>query len=175
MKILRVNMSSLTTTFEDLPEDMIAMGGRGLSAKILTAEVPPDTDPLAPEAKLVIAGGPLAGTLAPSCGRISVGAKSPLTMGIKEANAGGPAGQKLDRLGIRAICNWPNASVAHRLLYLAINDEHDSHKLSALRALIRVAPLRDDRSNTERLELLKTAMKMATRDDEPCPPAALTE
>ncbi|MEE9435088.1 MAG: aldehyde ferredoxin oxidoreductase N-terminal domain-containing protein [Candidatus Adiutricales bacterium] len=103
MKVLRVNMSSLTTTFEDLPEDMIAMGGRGLSAKILTAEVPPDTDPLAPEAKLVIAGGPLAGTLAPSCGRISVGAKSPLTMGIKEANAGGPAGQKLDRLGIRAI------------------------------------------------------------------------
>ncbi len=103
MKILRVNMSSLTTTLEDLPEDMIAMGGRGLSAKILTAEVPPDTDPLAPEAKLVIAGGPLAGTLAPSCGRISVGAKSPLTMGIKEANAGGPAGQKLDRLGIRAI------------------------------------------------------------------------
>jgi aldehyde:ferredoxin oxidoreductase len=32
-----------------------------------------------------------------------VGAKSPLTRGIKEANAGGPAAQKLDRLGIRAI------------------------------------------------------------------------
>ncbi len=103
MKILRVNMSSLTTTFEDLPEDMIAMGGRGLSAKILAAEVPPETNPLAPEAKLVIAGGPVAATLAPSCGRISVGAKSPLTMGIKEANAGGPAAQKMDRLGIRAI------------------------------------------------------------------------
>ncbi|MBW2624379.1 MAG: aldehyde ferredoxin oxidoreductase [Deltaproteobacteria bacterium] len=103
MKILRVDMSGLTATFEDLPEDMTALGGRGLSARILKAEVPPETDPLAPEAKLVIAGGPVAGTLAPSCGRISVGAKSPLTMGIKEANAGGPAGQKMDRLGIRAI------------------------------------------------------------------------
>jgi len=41
--------------------------------------------------------------LAPQLGRISVGGKSPLTLGIKEANAGGPAAQKLDRLSIRAI------------------------------------------------------------------------
>ena len=78
-------------------------GGRGLSAKILNTEVPPKADPLGPEAKLVIATGPLAGTLAPSCGRISIGGKSPLTQGIKEANAGGPVGQDLDKLGIRAI------------------------------------------------------------------------
>ena len=103
MKILRINMTRLETTFEDLPEEWTIIGGRGLSVKILTAEVPPGTDPLSPEAKLVIAAGPLAGTIAPSCGRVSVGAKSPLTMGIKEANAGGPVGQKLDRLGIRAI------------------------------------------------------------------------
>ncbi|MBW2623742.1 MAG: aldehyde ferredoxin oxidoreductase, partial [Deltaproteobacteria bacterium] len=60
-------------------------------------------DPLGPEAKLIIAGGPLAGTLAPSFGRVSVGGKSPLTLGIKEANSGGPAAQKLDRLGFRAV------------------------------------------------------------------------
>ena len=103
MKILRVDMSKLEATFEDLPEDMQILGGRGLSAKILNREVPPAADPLGPEAKLVIAGGAVAGTLAPSCGRVSVGAKSPLTSGIKEANAGGPAAQKMDRLGIRAI------------------------------------------------------------------------
>ena len=103
MKLLRVNMSSLETSLEDLPADLKAVGGRGLSAKILSDEVPPDTDPLGKEAKLVIAGGPLAGTLAPSCGRISVGGKSPLTQGIKEANAGGPVAQKLDKCGIRAI------------------------------------------------------------------------
>jgi len=103
MKILRVDMDRLETRFEDLPEKWKILGGRGLSAEILNAEVPPDTDPLGPDAKLVIAAGPLAGTLAPSCGRISVGGKSPLTKGIKEANAGGPVGQDLDKLGIRAI------------------------------------------------------------------------
>jgi aldehyde:ferredoxin oxidoreductase len=103
MKILRVDMSALETKFEELPEDLVPVGGRGLSARILNREVPPTTDPLSAESKLVIAGGPLAGTLAPSCGRISVGGKSPLTMGIKEANAGGPTAQKLDKLGIRAV------------------------------------------------------------------------
>jgi len=103
MKILRVDMTGLETAFEDLPEDLTLTGGRGLSAKILGKEVSPDVDPLGPEAKLVIAAGPLAGTMAASCGRISVGAKSPLTLGIKEANAGGPSAQKLDKLGIRAI------------------------------------------------------------------------
>ncbi len=103
MKILRVNMNTCSVTFEDFPEAWKIIGGRALTAKILESEVPPMTDPLAKEAKLIIAIGPLAGTLAPSCGRISVGAKSPLTMGIKEANAGGPSAQKLDRLGIRAI------------------------------------------------------------------------
>jgi aldehyde:ferredoxin oxidoreductase len=103
MKLLRVNTGNLETRFEDLPEEWKILGGRGLSAKILTAEIPPDTDPLGPQAKLVIAAGPLAGTLAPSCGRISIGGKSPLTQGIKEANAGGPVGQDLDKLGIRAI------------------------------------------------------------------------
>jgi aldehyde:ferredoxin oxidoreductase len=103
MKILRVNMTDLTTAYEDLPEEWKILGGRGLTAKILTKEVPPETDPLGPAAKLIIATGPLAGTMAPSCGRISVGAKSPLTNGIKEANAGGPTAQKLDKLGIRAV------------------------------------------------------------------------
>ena len=103
MKILRVNMTELATRFEGLPEEMLVLGGRGLTSKILCDEVSPTVDPLDSEAKLVIATGPLAATMAPSCGRLSVGAKSPLTLGIKEANTGGPAGQKLDRLGIRAI------------------------------------------------------------------------
>ncbi len=103
MKILRIDMSTLTSKYEDLPEEWKIVGGRCLSAKILLDEVPPETDPLSAEARLVLAAGPLAGTHAPSFGRMSVGAKSPLTMGIKEANVGGTLSQKLDRLGIRAI------------------------------------------------------------------------
>ncbi len=103
MKILRVNMTNQKVTEEKLPEEWLLVGGRGLIARIMNKEVPPFADPLGPDNKLVIAAGPLAGTLAPQLGRISVGGKSPLTLGIKEANAGGPAAQKLDRLEIRAI------------------------------------------------------------------------
>jgi aldehyde:ferredoxin oxidoreductase len=103
MKVLRVHMGRETASYEDLPEVYRLVGGRGLIAKIMNEEVSPDTDPLGENNKLIIAAGPLAGTMAPQLGRISVGAKSPLTLGIKEANAGGPAAQKLDKLGIRAI------------------------------------------------------------------------
>jgi len=103
MRILRVNMNQLKVAYEEFPKEWMLIGGRGLIAKIMNKEVPPDAEPLGAENKLIIAGGPLAGTIAPQLGRISVGAKSPLTLGIKESNAGGPAAQKLDKLGIRAI------------------------------------------------------------------------
>ena len=45
----------------------------------------------------------LSGTAAAMSGRLSVGCKSPLTGGIKEANAGGQAAQVLARLGYAAI------------------------------------------------------------------------
>ena len=103
MKILRVNMNTLEITTEKLPAGMEFVAGRLLTAKILNDEVSPSIDPLSKDAKMIIATGPLAGTNASSLGRLSIGAKSPLTHGIKEANVGGPAGQKIDRLGIRAI------------------------------------------------------------------------
>lgn len=103
LRILRVNMGQLKVTYEELPEEWQLIGGRGLIAKIMNREVPPDTDPLGTGNKLIIAGGPLAGTMAPQLGRVSFGGKSPLTLGIKESNAGGPAAQKLDKLCIRAI------------------------------------------------------------------------
>ena len=96
-------MAELRVTIENSPQNFQFLGGRGLSARILNTEVPAITHPLSHENKLVIAPGLLAGTMAPSFGRISFGAKSPLTKTIKEANAGGTAAQKLDRLGIKAI------------------------------------------------------------------------
>ena len=79
----------------------------------------------------------------------------------------GSSDERLHELGIRAVCNWPDASIAPRLTELATSDEHDPHKTSALRALIRVAVLKKDaRTDTERVELLKKAMTMATHDRE---------
>ena len=68
--------------------------------------------------------------------------------------------------GMRALCNWPDASIAPRLLELAKTAPDANHRIAAFRALIRVAALRDHRSEAERLDLLKTAMEMATRDEE---------
>ncbi|MBA4107574.1 MAG: hypothetical protein C0485_17700 [Pirellula sp.] len=69
-------------------------------------------------------------------------------------------------LGLRAICNWPNATVAPRLIDLAKSEEHDAHRALALRALIRVAPLADGRTDEEKLALLQQVMAMCTRDQE---------
>ncbi len=69
-------------------------------------------------------------------------------------------------IGVRALCNWPDASIADRLIELAEGDADQGCRVSALRALIRVAPLRDSRSDEDRLSLLRRAMAMAERDTE---------
>ncbi|HMK43503.1 MAG TPA: aldehyde ferredoxin oxidoreductase C-terminal domain-containing protein, partial [Dissulfurispiraceae bacterium] len=79
------------------------LGGRAMTSSIVSKEVPPLAHALGAENKLVIAPGLLSGTVAAMSGRISVGCKSPLTGGIKEANAGGQPAQVLARLGYAAI------------------------------------------------------------------------
>ncbi|MCZ6524969.1 MAG: aldehyde ferredoxin oxidoreductase [Gammaproteobacteria bacterium] len=102
-KIIRVNMTDLTISIDDFPADWHLLGGRALSARILLNECEPTCDPLAAENMLVFAPGLLSGTSAPTSGRLSVGCKSPLTGGIKEANVGGDPGQHLMKLGYRAV------------------------------------------------------------------------
>ena len=102
-RLIYVDMTSETVSIEPFPEEWKLLGGRGLSAKILTADCDPNCDPLGPDNVLVLAPGVMSGTTAPTSGRISVGCKSPLTGGIKEANAGGNPGQHLMKLGYRAI------------------------------------------------------------------------
>lgn len=103
MKIYRVNMSNLTFSEEDVPEEWKMLGGRGLTSAIVSKEVEPTCHPLGSKNKLVFAPGLLAGTMAGNSGRLSVGAKSPLTGGIKESNAGGTAAQRLAKLGVKAL------------------------------------------------------------------------
>jgi aldehyde:ferredoxin oxidoreductase len=102
-KIFRVNMTDLTTSIEDVPADWAGHGGRGLTSNIVAAEVPPTCHPLGPNNKLVFAPGLLSGTAASNSGRISAGAKSPLTGTIKESNAGGSSAQRLAKIGCKAL------------------------------------------------------------------------
>jgi aldehyde:ferredoxin oxidoreductase len=100
--IIRVNMTNKEISTVENPQYRL-LGGRALSAKILIDEVAPNCEPLGPKNKLVIAPGLLAGTPITSGSRISCGAKSPMTNGIKEANCGGNIGLYLGRFGIKAV------------------------------------------------------------------------
>ncbi len=102
-KILRINMSDLSSKIEEVPTEWMGLGGRGLTSTVVAAEVVPTCHPLGAGNKLVIAPGLLSGTLAANSGRLSCGAKSPLTGTIKEANSGGTAAQMLAKLGIKAL------------------------------------------------------------------------
>ena len=103
MNVLRVNLTNVTIKREFLPEKYRMLGGRGLTSFIIKDQVPADCDPLGPDNLLVFAPGLLCGTQMVNTGRLSIGAKSPLTKGIKEANSGGTMALAMARLGIRAI------------------------------------------------------------------------
>jgi len=96
-------MADLHTQVADLSRDYQMLSGRALTSRIISDEIPATCHPLGPNNKLVIANGLFAGTSLSSSGRISIGAKSPLTLGIKESNGGGNTATKMARLGLRGI------------------------------------------------------------------------
>jgi aldehyde:ferredoxin oxidoreductase len=119
-KLIRVDMTKGSVQVEDLAGDYSLLGGRALTSTIVAQEVPPLCHPLGPHNKLVLAPGLLAGTTCANSGRLSIGAKSPLTGGIKESNVGGNAANKLGKLGIAGIVLEGQAA-AGKLFYLMID------------------------------------------------------
>ncbi|MGD2096497.1 MAG: aldehyde ferredoxin oxidoreductase C-terminal domain-containing protein [Desulfobacterales bacterium] len=119
-QILRINMGADggPAVKTEPPGDYAGAGGRGLTSAIVSKEVPPLCHPLGEDNKLVIAPGLLSGSTAAMSGRLSVGCKSPLTGGIKEANAGGQPSQMLGRLGYAAIVleGKPKADTMYKIL-----------------------------------------------------------
>jgi aldehyde:ferredoxin oxidoreductase len=150
--LLRVDMTTLTTSWEPLPAGWSKYAGRALTDAIVYAEVPADTDPLGPGNKLVFAPGLLGGTTAPNGGRLSVGAKSPLTGGIKESNAGGQAAHTLARLGIAAVIvsGIPEDPAARYLLVIEADRSVSLERVDAWAGLgnyevaSKIAAMRDD-------------------------------
>jgi aldehyde:ferredoxin oxidoreductase len=101
--ILRINMTDLTYRVEDVPETYKHLGGRGMTSSMVAEEVPPLCHPLGPNNKLVFSPGMLTGTAAPSSARVSAGAKSPLTGGIKESNGGTSWARDLAAMQVKAM------------------------------------------------------------------------
>ncbi len=100
-KILRVNLTSGSVKQEALNMDWAQtyLGQRGLATKYLVEEIDPKCDPLGPDNKLIMATGPLTGTMASTGGRYSVICKSPLTGCVACSNSGGFIGAELKNAG----------------------------------------------------------------------------
>ena len=100
-RILRVNLTKGTCSEEPLNMDwaMKYIGQRGLATKYLVEEIDPKVDALAPGNKLIMATGPLTGTMASTGGRYSVICKSPLTGAVACSNSGGFIGAEIKQAG----------------------------------------------------------------------------
>ena len=100
-KILRVNLTKGTCEPEPLNMEWahLFLGQRGLATKYLAEEIDPKADALSPENKLIMATGPLTGTMASTGGRYSVITKSPLTGAIACSNSGGFIGAEMKQAG----------------------------------------------------------------------------
>ncbi len=102
-QIWRINVRTQELKREPIPETWVRLGGRGLLTRIMLDEVDAKCDPLGAENKLIFAPGLLVGHMLSSTDRISIGGKSPLTGGIKEANAGGRTGLHMAHMGMKAL------------------------------------------------------------------------
>jgi aldehyde:ferredoxin oxidoreductase len=118
MKLLRVDMNRLEARPEAAPSAYERLGGRALIGRLLLDEAAPRCDALGPHNKLIFAPGLLGGAGVVTAGRLSVGGKSPLTRGAKEANAGGTAGDTLGKLDLKGVviegqCAAPGWHILH--------------------------------------------------------------
>lgn len=104
-RILRVDLTRGSTTVEEPGEAIYRryLGGGGLGAYYLLRELPRGADPLGPENRLIFMTGPLNGLPLSGANRYSAVAKSPLTGGYGEAEAGGYWGPELKATGFDGI------------------------------------------------------------------------
>jgi aldehyde:ferredoxin oxidoreductase len=95
-----IDLADRTITPKTLTGEAVIKAGRYLIAKTLLERGAAAVDPLSPANPLIFSAGPFAGTSFSNANRTSVGCKSPLTGGIKEANGGGTFGYALGQLRI---------------------------------------------------------------------------
>jgi aldehyde:ferredoxin oxidoreductase len=121
--ILRVDLTSGKIEKEPLSDwlRLNYLGGRGINSRILYDSVGPGIDALSPENVLIMGTGTVVGTIAPSAGRITVTAKSPLTGILGDGNAGGHFSVEMKRSGYDHIIVTGRAD---RPVYLWVEDDN---------------------------------------------------
>jgi aldehyde:ferredoxin oxidoreductase len=181
MKFLKVNMTNGTIETQQVSDGYEYLGGRGLTSIMINTEVPPDCDPLGPDNILIFAPGYLSGTPLVNTSRLSIGAKSPLTGGIKESNVGGTVSADLARLGITAVILEGQAQQGN--LYVLKIDSNgdaalfDAKQFKGMRTYELAAKLKekygDDNSVTcigpaGELQLTAASIQTTDADGRPC-------
>ncbi|MBT3307106.1 MAG: aldehyde ferredoxin oxidoreductase [Alphaproteobacteria bacterium] len=99
-KYLHINLNDKTIETEEMSGEAVIRAGRNFIVRTMLERDLAGVDPLSPENPLIFSAGPFAGTNFSNANRISVGCKSPLTGGIKEANSGGTFAFALGQLEI---------------------------------------------------------------------------
>jgi aldehyde:ferredoxin oxidoreductase len=104
-KIAKIDLGRQSINVEEPEESLYKkyLGGRGLGAYYLFKDLKPKIDPLGPENELIFATSVITGIPISGMSRYSVVAKSPLTGGYGEAEAGGFFGSELKATGFDAL------------------------------------------------------------------------
>jgi len=122
-RILHVDLSSGKTWTEPLKEELAKkyIGGIGLGMRLYLDRSKPGVDPFSPENLLVVATGPLSGSMVPTGGNgHAFVSKSPQSFGVGEAKAHGHFGTELKRAGYDAVVLYGKAE---KPTYLWIDDD----------------------------------------------------
>ena len=100
-KLLHVDLTSRQTRTEELPEPLVRkyLGGGSLAAYILLRDMAAGVDPLGPDNVLVFMTSVINGLSLSGSNRYTAAAKSPLTGGYGESEAGGWWGPELRAAG----------------------------------------------------------------------------
>ena len=122
-RVLYVNLTTGKTRVEKLNEEYAQkyVGGIGLGMRLWLANSKAGVDPFSPENPLVLALGPISGTMFPTAGNgHAFVSKSPATGAIGEAVAHGTFGAELKRAGYDAVIL---TGKAEKPVYLWIDDD----------------------------------------------------
>ncbi len=98
----KIDLTTREITDYPISEELFSnyIGGKILGGKLLTDLLPKGTDPLSPEAVLIVNTGPVNGTGAPSSSRFNLSFKNVLTGGVASSNCGGQFGVMLKAAGL---------------------------------------------------------------------------
>ena len=119
-KVLYIDLTRQESWVEERQELFESwMGGTGVGIRLLQEECPAGTDPLSPEAPIILSIGPLNGVF-PVATKTAATFKSPLTGNLGESYAGGRLSLALRFAGHEAVVIKGRAE---RPSYISINDQ----------------------------------------------------